>query len=407
MTKISVLLVWALISLVKTCPHHLDESYGTFLISYDSLIKNKALINENDDFLVKAQEILLQKADEILEGEPYSVTYKEKIPEGATIHDYVSLAPYMWPDPTKEDGLPFIQKDGKRNPFVTTFRDAKMLNGVSNDVQILGLAYFFSEDEKYAKRAQYLLEVFFMDNSTKMNPNFDFSQLVMGKKASGGNIIGANALLKVIDGIQLIKMSDSWTTKDQREMESWFKSFLDWMRNSRKGKVEARRQNNIATFYTIQATTFSLFINNRDLAKEIIESRAYKNIKEQIAKDGSMPRELKRAQPWNYVSYNLGAFHDLIKVGRHVDIDLWEYSTENSGSIRQAYDWVESYNSNSDRNSFNFHGQFIEKNNIRRFITNNPRPDNRKGQRNLSDIRAKYGVNGEVTRDNYINILTK
>ena len=52
------------------------------------------------------------------------------------VHDYVSQAPYWWADSSKEDGKPYIRKDGKRNPEIYLLHDdsqmGKMSTGVKN-----------------------------------------------------------------------------------------------------------------------------------------------------------------------------------------------------------------------------------------------------------------------------------
>ena len=407
MLKSPFIFIFSIIVLVEACPYQIVESRDPFLISRDSLNKNKELIKENDELRTAALEVLLAKAQEILDREPLSVTSKEEIPKGASRNDYVSLAPYWWPDPNKKDGLPFIQRDGRMNPLRSSYPDASALSSLGAQLRLLGLAYFYSGNEKYAEQASNLLKVFFIDKETKMNPHFEFSQIIMGRE-SGGNIIDANPLMSVADGIQLIKGSPSWTTNDHMEVQKWFKSFLTWMLNSDKGKFEASRKNNIATFYTTQATVYALLIGNKELAQEIIEARAYKNIEEQIAVDGSMPLELKRADPWNYVSYNLGVFYDLMMVARHVGVDLWDYKTETSGSIKQAFDWVESF-SEPEKNSFNFHGHYVQMSNMRKFLSKNPRPDDRSrtGQRNMSGRSLSLDNDREMVTDNFLEILTK
>ncbi len=390
--------------LAHSCPHHDSFSIqGPILINAETLEQNKKLIDQNDTVLVRAKDLLLQSAEKALKGDGYSVTYKPKdqIPPDATVHDYVSLAPYMWPDPSKKDGLPFIQRDGRRNPLATTYRDAAMLNGMSTDVQILALAYYFSGEEVYAQRAASLLRLFFVDPDTRMNPHFNYSQIVMGKERSGGNIISGNHLLKAIDGIQLIKDSPHWKQKDHNHLVQWFSSLLDWMINSPKGLTEARRQNNIGTFYTIQATAYALFVGEDELARKIIEERAYSNIETQIDRDGKMPLELKRATPWSYVIYNLSAFNDLMRVSRHVDVDLWDHSGDNGGSIRKSYRWVESCFGPKEKN-LSFYWQPIDKGSVNKFLQRNPPrglispSDQRRGRR--SDT---------VNESNYIDILTR
>src|SRR5690606_24013897 len=156
--------------------------------------KNRDLVKETDELRTAAVAALLLRGDEILGEEPASVTFKEDVPTGATTNDYVRLAPYWWAAPTRTDGLRCIRGAGKMNPISDADPDAKSLSSMAGKVQVLGLAYFFTGDEKYAERAKYLLHVFFIDEKTKMNPHFEFSQLIMGRK-SGGNIIDANPLM--------------------------------------------------------------------------------------------------------------------------------------------------------------------------------------------------------------------
>ncbi|MEI9974387.1 MAG: alginate lyase family protein [Ignavibacteriota bacterium] len=40
---------------------------------------------------------------------PYSVVQKSRVPPSGDKHDYLSQAPYWWPDPAKPDGLPYIR----------------------------------------------------------------------------------------------------------------------------------------------------------------------------------------------------------------------------------------------------------------------------------------------------------
>ena len=50
---------------------------------------------------------LIQKADALLTIKPFSVVYKTGVPPSKNKHDYMSIGPYWWPDPTKKDGLPW------------------------------------------------------------------------------------------------------------------------------------------------------------------------------------------------------------------------------------------------------------------------------------------------------------
>lgn len=176
-----------------------------------------------------------------------------------------------------------------------------------------------------------------------MNPNFEFSQIKLGHPNSGGATISANHFLDVIEGIQLIKNSNAWSKKEQQHMESWFKKYLDWMLNSKKGAKERKASNNIGTYYTVQAATYALFSKQEKLAKKIIEEDAPKRIADQIDETGAMSKELKRATPWDYVKYNLDAFKYLVNVAQKTNVDLWNYEAPNKGSIKKAFEWLVPY----------------------------------------------------------------
>jgi len=75
-------------------------------------------------FLRPARDSLIEGADKALKQRPLSVLDKKKSVAGADAHDYVSYAPYFWPDPDKPDGLPYVRRDGKRNDKLIRQGDA-------------------------------------------------------------------------------------------------------------------------------------------------------------------------------------------------------------------------------------------------------------------------------------------
>ena len=77
---------------------------------------------------------------------PVSVMEKKGLPPSGDKHDYMSLAPYHWPDPSKPDGLPYIRKDGQTNPEVKDYPDKDNMPKLCEYVYTLGLAYYFSEE---------------------------------------------------------------------------------------------------------------------------------------------------------------------------------------------------------------------------------------------------------------------
>lgn len=70
----------------------------------------------HEPFYATTYETLKTEADKLLDSQALSVMMKEKTPASGDKHDYMSQARYYWPDPTKPNGLPYINRDGVSNP---------------------------------------------------------------------------------------------------------------------------------------------------------------------------------------------------------------------------------------------------------------------------------------------------
>ena len=91
-----------------------------YLFSADDLDRAAELVKAGDEDLVRARDAIIAGAEAAL-AEPIVTVVSGKeggkftAPSGDP-RDYVSLSPYWWPDPKKEDGLPYIRRDGEINP---------------------------------------------------------------------------------------------------------------------------------------------------------------------------------------------------------------------------------------------------------------------------------------------------
>ncbi len=315
-----------------------------FTRSLTRINENAEKIKAGNTRLVKAKEVLLKKADQIIEVDTtYSVTYKQEKPPSGDLHDFYSLAKYWWPDPKQPQGKPFIRKDGKPYPGRKDIPDSDMLSNLGKDVYKLGLAYYFTGQSKYAEKAKQLLVIFFLNPRTKMNPHFEYAQIILGKGHSDGSLVSANPLIEIAEGIQLMQSSTVWSPREIKGIKDWYAAFLNWMLTSKTGQKQRNAKNNIGTYFTVQAATYALFSGQKELAKQILEKDAPQRINDQINADGQLAKELKRAKPWSYVMYDLDAFKLLVEVASKVDLDLWSYQAENGGSIQKAFAWLEPF----------------------------------------------------------------
>jgi hypothetical protein len=326
-------------SFVKPSPD--TSGPETFLLSGSFILNTKNKINEGDKTLTAALKELTAAADKALLQGPYSVTYKSKVPPSGDKRDYMSVGPYWWPDSSKANGLPYIRKDGQVNPERYSIKDADFHNTLCKDVYRLGLAWYFTNDKKYAAHAAKLLKVWFLDEQTRMNPNLNFGQAIPGKMDGRGiGIIDTKGLARLIDGVQLLKNSGSLSASEYNGIKDWYRKFLNWMLTSPIGMDEGDEFNNHGTWYDVQTVSMALFTDQPDLARSILNQQTKKRIDSQFNDDGSQPHELARTLSWNYSVMNLNGFFQLACLGENVGVDLWNYVSPGGKSLKAAFGWL-------------------------------------------------------------------
>lgn len=286
---------------------------------------------------------LFEQAEKLMNMQPLSVMDKGATPVSGSKHDYMSQAPYFWPDSTKPNGLPYINRDGQRNPEIRKITDHDNLAELGNAVQILSLGWYLIRDPKYAEKAASLLEYWFLDNATKMNPNLEYGQAIPGiNNGRGIGIIETIPLIGIADAARLLQGSPAWSDHKNKALQNWYAQYLHWMLTSKNGMDEHAATNNHGTWYLAQAVDYALFAGDTAAARTLAEEGKAK-IEHQIADDGKMARELARTNALHYSTYNLRAFFILARLSAHVGVDLWSFTSPQHAGIRTALDWLTPY----------------------------------------------------------------
>jgi len=349
---ISLLFIFSIVNSSQAQNSNTKESSfpKTIVIDGHVLQKNLELITANDLYKVKALTSILKKADKLVaDAKTYSVMDKKQLPPSGDKHDYMSTGPYWWPDPSKPDGLPYIRKDGQRNPTYYDITDSQEIDKVEDGVLTLALAYYFTKENKYADFASKLLKVWFLDAKTKQNPHLNFGQGIPGLNTGRGTgIIETRDLFRVCDAAILIQNTKNWNVKDHEELKKWFSEYLTWMLESPIGKDEADSNNNHGTFFSEQVIAFALFTNRLDVVSSEIE--IFKNrMESQLKVDGSQPFELSRTKSWNYVNMNLYGYFLIAKLAENNNISLWNQQITEGKNMKNALDWIVPYLKNEKK----------------------------------------------------------
>jgi len=316
----------------------------TLSIDGQTLLNNYNLILSDDKVKVVALKSLLKKADKLVKEEiVYSVMDKKQTPPSGDKHDYMSTGPYWWPDPTKPDGLPYIKKDGLRNPTYYDISDSQEIDKMEDATLSLALAYYFTKDEKYANFTSKLLKAWFLNPETLQNPHLNFAQGIPGLNTGRGTgLIETRDLYRVLDAAILIQNTPNWSDEDHLALKKWFSDYLTWMLESPIGKDEAKAKNNHGTFYSEQIIAFALFVEKPEIALNEIE--IFKNrMESQLKPDGSQPLELARTKSWGYVNMNMFGYYLIAKLAENVNVSLWNHQITEGKNMKNALAFIVPY----------------------------------------------------------------
>jgi hypothetical protein len=328
---------------MSTTPEIAKPAVITMDGAYLELAKQR--IAAGDASLTAAYTKLMEDATALLDQPGECVTNKTIMPSSQDKHDYLSLAPYWWPDPEKADGLPFIQRDGEFNPSSKNGNsDSVRMQFLCMSCQSLSLAYYFSDDMRFANQAADYIRKWFLAPETCMNPNLNFGQAVMGRVSGRGTgLIDPRNFWMVIDAALLIAPSGALSTAELDALRAWFGAFTDWMLNSDIGIEEYNAHNNHGTFYDMQVACYALFAGDLKTSASAVTRARDLRIQAQICADGSMPAELERPTPSHYVAFNLDAMTNIARYGEQVGVKVWDVKEKTRGL----------------RNGINFMSKFI------------------------------------------------
>ncbi len=293
-------------------------------------------------------EQIVKNADKLLTKSVSSVMEKNKPAPSGDKHDYISNAPYYWPDPA-DPNAPYIRKDGEANKEVIT-PDKKNMGAMTNSVIDLALAYYLTSDEKYAAKAVDNLRIWFLNPATKMNPNLNFGQTISGRlngKGRGAGMIESYQFVNMLDGVELLKKSTGFTKIDQQNLKNWFEEYLNWMMTSEVGNQEYNAKNNHGTAFDVQAIRYALFVGKDNIALKYLNDFPMRRLFAQIEPDGKQPAELARTKALHYSVFNLIHILDLCFIAKTMDVDLFHMKAEDGRSISKALEYLTQFSGKS------------------------------------------------------------
>nr|WP_121271967.1 alginate lyase family protein [Pedobacter schmidteae] len=281
--------------------------------------------------------LILKNAAWAMKQAPVTVTAESSSRSAGGKHDFYSEGDYWWPDPQNPDG-PYIQKDGMTNPQNFVAHRLAMIR-FSQIIGALASAYKLTGEEKYVKQAMAHLKAWFINEGTLMNPNLLYAQAIKGRFTGRGiGIIDTIQLMEVAQGVMVMeKVMEKDVLAKTRD---WFAQYLKWLMNHQYGKDEMNAQNNHGTCFTMQVAAFAKLCKDEALLNFCRDRYKTVLLPNQMAADGSFPRELARTKPYGYSIFNLDAMTTLCQILSTKTDNLWSYKTTDGKSIQKGIEYL-------------------------------------------------------------------
>ncbi len=296
-----------------------------------------------DRLTAERRSLLEKQSAAALKAGPWSITYHR--PVGlveAGPNDYVSEGPYWWPDP-KDPKAPYIRKDGQRNParFMGNRND---LGSMSTAVLSLGMGSFFLKDKACCARANTVLQVWFNDPKTRMNPNLEHGQLTRGHDdGRGTGMIDTVSLIHAAQGVVLMELAGGLDASVASGVREWYAGYLKWATTSKKGLSEKKSGNNHSVWWTAQMAAYAAFTDNAAASAMCWDQYRTYLVPTEIERDGSCPREEARTASLSYSSMNLDAFATICRIAKVGGVDLWHFQTPKGIGAEKAFNYLIPY----------------------------------------------------------------
>ena len=289
----------------------------------------------------RERERVIAQANKFLKDAPVTVTAARSPRSAGGEHDYFSEGDYWWPDPANPGG-PYIQKDGMSNP--DNFNEhRRALMRLSVEMPALTAAWTVTKDRKYAIAAQRHARAWFISRSTRMTPALRYAQAIHGRATGRGTgIIDTIHLVEVVRALERLDDAPGWQRDDALAVRRWFEDYLEWLTTDQYGKDERDTTNNHATCWVMQVAAFASYTHNTALMQDC-RTRFKTVLVQQMAPDGSFPRELGRTKPYGYSLFNLEAMATICQILSTPEDDLWNFELPDGRGMRKAMAYMVPY----------------------------------------------------------------
>ncbi|KAJ7337527.1 chondroitin AC/alginate lyase [Mycena albidolilacea] len=308
-----------------------------------------------------AQESIISWANYLSASGPWSVTNKPFAAPSGDKKDYMSWAPYWWPNCTEVGNTteltpqqvwvtcPYVNRDGQFNPDRLTINDIGAFFNLSDAILYNALAFSFENKSSsvYSQNIVKFVNAWFLDSTTGMNPNLNYAQMQRGPTGQVGShtgILDLKGFVKIVSGIIVLRerKCTDWTDAIDAQMIAWTNKYINWLETNKLGIDECASANNHGSFCFNQLLALKLLVN--DVSGSVDAGNKFFNgiFQGQINSTGDQPLEASRTHPYHYRNYNLAAMITNARLLKYADptSNPWNMTTKAGTTIQNALDMV-------------------------------------------------------------------
>jgi len=179
------------------------------------------------------------------------------------------------------------------------------------------LAYYYTNDPRYAEKAVRLARRWWLNPKTAMRPTMQYVSFDRNIAGRSYGIIELKDLSWALDSVYLLQQSPTWTDDDAAALKQWCMDYHTWLTDPKSfSHKESTTKNNHGWYYMLQtaavwkcagATDSELGNMLLSQIKDLVDKTNKKPKKWTFGLAGDLPRESKRGRAVHYHYFTLYA----------------------------------------------------------------------------------------------------
>ena len=294
---------------------------------------------------------LITRATKSLTVKPMSVMNKERMPFGESDKRYYfSCRPFHWhPNDLSEkdraklkagiygyDERRTVRIDKQVNPMYpldsamgNKLYDRSSLYYTVTNVTTLALAWYFTQDARFAQHAVAMIDSFFLSEQTGMLPSLAYAE-----DGFESGIMDAKEFYVFMDALVLLESSFYLKPTQIEKMEKWTMRLLTWLHGSRQGGVFGNALNIRGIVFDLLTMSLAYYSKSSEYVDYARNRMMYRLSTAaplgHFSLDGSQPHEIFHNSPLHYLTSNLitwihaATVNDAIREGSGTLPSLWQ-----------------------------------------------------------------------------------